>query len=59
VRIYDLFRRVADVPVLVFHRFSDQPGDSGDKEEGYGVITSDAHPKPAYCAMAAVRERPC
>ncbi|MGH7315719.1 MAG: hypothetical protein ACREJS_05595 [Candidatus Rokuibacteriota bacterium] len=58
-RMYEMSRRIANAPVVLFHRFSDQPGQTGVKEEGYGVITSDAQPKPAYCAIAAARGRPC
>ena len=59
-RIYTMLRRVDhDIPVVVFHRFVDQPGHSRVKEQGYGVVSGNGSPKPAYCAVAAARDRPC
>jgi polysaccharide biosynthesis protein PslG len=59
-KIYELIRLVDhDIPVVVFHRFSDQPGHPRVDERGYGVVTGSGQPKPAYCAVAAARERPC
>lgn len=57
-QIYNQFRRVANLPIVIFHRFMDDPV-GGGKEAGYGVVDGDGHPKPAYCAVAAARERPC
>jgi hypothetical protein len=59
-QIYNLMRRIDhDIPVVVFHRFIDQPGDPRVKERGYGVVAGNGQPKPAYCAVAAVRDSPC
>jgi hypothetical protein len=59
-RIYDLMRRIDHpIPLVVFHRFVDQPGHPRVKEQGYGVVTGNGSPKPAYCAVAAARDRPC
>ena len=59
VRIYTLFRRIANIPVLVYHRLIDYDGAGGYPEtERYGVISQSGQLKPAYCAMAAVREMP-
>ena len=59
-QIYNLMRRIDhDIPVVIFHRFIDQPGDPRVKERGYGVVAGNGQPKPAYCAVAAARERPC
>jgi polysaccharide biosynthesis protein PslG len=59
-QIYNLMRRIDhDIPVVVFHRFIDQPGDPRVKERGYGVVAGNGQPKPAYCAVAAVRDHPC
>jgi hypothetical protein len=57
VRMYALFRRVAHVPVVIFHRFVDY-GDQSE-EGGYGVYYLSGQFKPAYCAVAAARELPC
>lgn len=57
-RMYAMFRRIANVPVVVFHRFVDRAGAEG-KENSYGVIESNGQPKPAFCAVAAARELPC
>lgn len=60
VKMYTLFRRIANVPVLIYHRFIDHISTFGpDKEASYGVVSQYGEPKPAYCAMAAARERPC
>ena len=59
-QIYNLMRRIDhEIPVVVFHRFVDQPGSPRIKEQGYGVVSGNGNLKPAYCAVAAVRERPC
>ena len=59
-KMYTLFRRIAHpIPVVVFHRFIDQPGSPRIKEQGYGVINGNGSPKPAYCAVAAARDKPC
>jgi len=58
--IYDMLRRIAHpIPVVVFHRFLDKPNDPRIKEQGYGVLTGSGNRKPAYCAIAAVRDVPC
>lgn len=57
-RIYVMFRRIANIPVVIFHRFVDR-GDAVDKERSYGVVAADGNPKPAYCAVAAARQTPC
>jgi hypothetical protein len=59
-QIYTLMRRIDHpIPFVGFHRFVDQPGHSRVKERGYGVVAGNGQPKPAYCAVAAARERPC
>jgi polysaccharide biosynthesis protein PslG len=59
VRIYSLFRRASKVPVVIFHKLFDTPEHNLLKERGYGVVDGDGNPKPAYCAIAAARGRPC
>ena len=59
-KMYDLFRRIDhEIPVVIYHRFIDQPGSPRPKEQGYGVVNGNGTPKPAYCAVAAQREKPC
>lgn len=59
-RMYTLFRRIAHpIPVVVYHRFADQPGNPRVKEQGYGVVSGGGQPKPAYCAVANVTDKPC
>lgn len=58
-RMYSQFRRIENVPVVIFHRFVDQPGSPREGERGYGVLSGDGGRKPAYCALAAVREVSC
>jgi hypothetical protein len=59
VDLYNTFRRIRNVPVVVVHRFMDDPG--GPRQEpGFGVLTTRGHPKKAYCALAARRGvHPC
>jgi len=47
-------------PVVAFHRLQDEvvPGDP--LEAGFGVIAADGvTPKPAFCAIAGLRDSPC
>ncbi len=55
---YSMLRRVSNVPVVVFHRFVDAPAVS-EVEAGFGVVDSGGVPKPAYCALARLRDRTC
>jgi hypothetical protein len=60
VNMYGLLRRVANVPVVIFHRFVDDPfGGGSPKESGYGVLDRFDNAKPAYCAVATARGEPC
>ncbi len=62
VRIYNLYRRVLglNIPVVIVHRFQDQPLSGFPNERGYGVFDRDGNPKKAYCALAANRgKHPC
>ena len=54
VAIYDVIRRIPQVPVLIFHRFRDDQGDN-EFELGYGSVNNAGMPKPAYCAVGATR----
>jgi hypothetical protein len=57
-QIYEQFRLIAGIPVVLFHRFQDDPA-GGPKEAGYGVVDKNGQVKPAYCAIAAVRGMSC
>jgi hypothetical protein len=58
-KMYTQFRRIENIPVVIFHRFVDQPGAPKLNERGFGVVNGNGNPKPAYCAVAAAREQPC
>jgi hypothetical protein len=58
-KMYTIFRRIENIPVVIFHRFVDQAGAAKINERGFGVVNSDGSPKPAYCSVAAAREHPC
>ncbi len=59
-KAYEQFLRINNLPVVIYHRFVDESEThSADPESGYGVVRSDGTPKPAYCAIAAARGRPC
>jgi hypothetical protein len=62
VRIYNLYRRVSGlkIPVVIVHRYQDQPQSGFPNERGYGVFDQAGQPKQSYCALAAVRgKHPC
>jgi hypothetical protein len=47
-------------PVVIIHRLRDGVVPGFPLEPGFGVIAADGRtPKPAYCALGAVRGRPC
>ena len=56
-RIYTQFRRIANVPVVVFHRFVDQPDSPRDGERGYGVLNGGGGPKAAIAPSHRLAER--
>ncbi len=45
--LYKLLARVPRLPVVVLHRYFDQPG-AGNPENGFGVVRPDLSEKPAY-----------
>ena len=57
--LYTQFLRIANVPVVVFHRFVDQPASPKDNERGYGVLNGGGGRKAAYCALAEARGKGC
>ena len=58
-KMYTMFRRIENIPVVVFHRFVDQPGSPKLNERGFGVLEANGARKPSYCSLAAAREKPC
>lgn len=54
IELYELFRRVHKIDLAIVHRFVEDPGLAG-REAGFGVVSENFVPKPAYCALAAVR----
>ena len=45
--LYKLLARIPRLPVVVLHRYFDQPG-AGNPENGFGVVRPDLSEKPAY-----------
>jgi polysaccharide biosynthesis protein PslG len=58
VRIYKRLAGMPDVPAIIVHRLVDV-AESDRAEAGWGVIRADGDPKPAYCAVAKLRDREC
>ena len=47
-------------PVVAFHRLQDEVIAGDELEAGFGVVAADGvTPKPAFCALAALRGEPC
>jgi polysaccharide biosynthesis protein PslG len=57
--MHELMRRIPSVRAVLFHRFQDDPDGENLKETGYGVVDAAGNPKPAFCALAALRGVPC
>lgn len=48
------------IPVVIVHRLVDQASAQFPLEAGFGVVGADGRTlKPAYCALAAARGKPC
>jgi endo-1,4-beta-mannosidase len=65
VAIYRTLRQQPDVTVALFHTLVEpiskwyaNPADPRDQTVGFGVLRQDLTPKPAFCALAAVRGAP-
>jgi hypothetical protein len=52
--IYELFRRIPSIDAMFIHRFQDDPWGT-PREAGWGVVDADGNPKPAFCALSALR----
>jgi hypothetical protein len=57
--MHELFLRIPSVDAVVIHRLQDDPWAADAREPGYGVVDADGNPKPAFCALAAVRGASC
>jgi hypothetical protein len=57
--MYSLLAKMPDVPAVIVHRFLDQRGGTRNWQTGLGVVSGNGNKKPAYCALAALRARPC
>jgi hypothetical protein len=52
--LYDLFRHVNWIQLAIVHRFVENP-DLGSREAGFGMVSQNLVPKPAFCAVNEVR----
>jgi len=52
--LYELLRRVDRVDVALVHRFVEHP-QLGGREGGFGIVTQNLVPKPAFCELARLR----
>jgi polysaccharide biosynthesis protein PslG len=52
--LLQMFRRIRGIELALVHRFVEVPGLPG-REGGFGVLSKDLVPKPAYCQLAAAR----
>jgi hypothetical protein len=60
VKLYRAARRTRRIPVFIVHKLRDAPDVDGSSW-GYhlGLRNDDNTPKPAFCALAAIRHLPC
>jgi polysaccharide biosynthesis protein PslG len=54
VELYEMLRRVQRIDLAIVHRFVEDP-ELGGREAGFGVVSENLVPKPAYCALVGVR----
>ena len=52
--LYEMFRRIRGIQLAVVHRFVEDPSLPG-REGGFGVLSPNLNPKPAFCALNQVR----
>lgn len=53
LRLYDVLRRQRGVKMVLIHTLVEPSRSLLDPELGYGVLTSDHTPKPAYCTLSS------
>ena len=55
-KLYNELNGMSDVKSIIFHTLLDPSNvAASDPEHGYGMMHADLTPKPAYCALAALR----
>lgn len=54
VKLYDLLRHVDRVDMAIVHSLIETP-ELAEREAGFGLVRTDLTPKPAFCAISAVR----
>jgi len=52
--LYEMFRRIRGIELAIVHRWVEDPSLPG-REGGFGVLTQNLSPKPAFCALNQVR----
>ena len=52
--LMEIFRRIRGIELAIVHRFVEEPSLAG-REAGFGVVNKNLSPKPALCAIAALR----
>jgi hypothetical protein len=58
IELYETLRAIPGIPVLILHRLFDIDQAAG-YQAGMGMLDINGHRKPAFCAIAAARGRPC
>lgn len=51
VELYNTFRRLSNIPVVIVHRFFESETDIGQGIDHRGIVRANGDPKPAYCAL--------
>lgn len=54
-QLYEQFRRIPGIPVVIEHRWRDLTGSKRNPETGFGLTRADGSRKPVYCSLAAAR----
>jgi hypothetical protein len=52
---YRAFAAMPDVKAVMFHTLLKPDGGPASRDAGYAVLNPDRTPKPAYCALGALR----
>lgn len=54
-QLYSTLAAMSDVQAIMVHTLLEPGGPAANRELGYGVLNPDRTPKPAYCALGALR----
>jgi polysaccharide biosynthesis protein PslG len=57
VALYDMFRHIQSLPVVIVHRLVEAPLLPG-REAGFGLVSQNLAPKPALCSLLGVAVAP-